>query len=341
MSVIINDKINNQEILLAGKPNTDLVLNSTSENPIANKAVYNALAGKIENTVDNLINYYLKSDVYNKTETQDLIDAINGLTIEVVNALPVDVIKLNTIYFVGPDRKGGYKQYVRINNSWVSIGSTEEIDLSQYVTTTNLNLILEDYYTKVDVNKKVRAKAIPFDNSETDITSTNVEDAIKEVFLNAGAQVQEVTMAYYLAHKSELDASGDLIIVTDSGMANTAVNVLYDNTNSGLVAETVQGAIDEVRLIKVVGAVRTITLNASQTTWYGFYDPSGSTEWTGYNLNKLVTFDFVIDEFGTDNMAIPMGTWRAEGGYPAVSFVNRSTTRAQTLKYHIVAYFRP
>lgn len=87
---------------------------------------------------------------------------------------------------------------------------------------------------------------IPFDNTGSGIVADDVEGAIKEVFLNAGAQVQEVTMSYYIAHKSELDASGDLIVITDSGLANTASNVTYDNTDSGLVAENVQGAIDEI-----------------------------------------------------------------------------------------------
>ena len=137
---------------VAGFSDVDHVLNQTSSNPIANKTVYNALAQKIEKTVTDLVNYYDMSQVYNKTEIRDMIGAINTLTIEVVANLPTSDISTTTIYFVGPaSGTSTYDEYIYFNGTWAKIGDTS-IDLSGYVTSTNLTTILQSYYTKTAVD---------------------------------------------------------------------------------------------------------------------------------------------------------------------------------------------
>ena len=134
----------------AGSPNVDQVLSASSKNPIANKAVYNALAEKIEKTVNDLVNYYTMSQVYNKAEVRELIGAINTLTLEVVAALPTTGISDTTIYLVGPT-SGNYDEYIHVGNTWVKIGDTQ-IDLSNYVTSEALTTALQSYYTKTAVD---------------------------------------------------------------------------------------------------------------------------------------------------------------------------------------------
>lgn len=90
------------------------------------------------------------------------------------------------------------------------------------------------------------ADDIPFNNTGTTISSTDTEAAIKEVFENAGTKVIPTSMADYLAHKSEYDATSNMYQIDDAGVANSAGNVSYDNTNSDLESVTVQGAIDEI-----------------------------------------------------------------------------------------------
>ena len=116
---------------VAGFNDTDIALSPTSVNPVANKTIYAALAQKIDKTVNNLINYYKKSETYSQEEIRALIGAINTLTIEVVASLPTQDISTTTIYFVGPT-SGKYDEYVYVNNAWVKLGDTE-IDLSDYL----------------------------------------------------------------------------------------------------------------------------------------------------------------------------------------------------------------
>lgn len=137
---------------VAGFNDTDAVLSPVSRNPIQNKAVYTALAQKIEKTVSDLINYYTKDDVYNKREVRDLIGAINTLTIEVVNTLPTSDISTTTIYFL--KNNNIYDEYIYVENNWVKIGDTD-IDLSGYITSNGLFVALNEYYTKTELDNLI------------------------------------------------------------------------------------------------------------------------------------------------------------------------------------------
>lgn len=156
MSVLINDKsgATTQQILLAGNTNTDQVLNGSSKNAIANKAVYNALADKIEKTVNDLVYYYDKSQVYNKTETRALISTISTMDIRVVNSLPTEDISTTTIYFLKQSGSNNYDEYVYVDNAWVKIGDTN-VDLTGYMTTTAFDVAIADYYNKTEIDAMV------------------------------------------------------------------------------------------------------------------------------------------------------------------------------------------
>lgn len=89
----------------------------------------------ITNTVDDLVNYYTKSETYTKAEVNDLIGQISSISFEVVDSLP-PTGEANKIYLV-PKTPGqsqdGYNEYIYVNSGWERIGSTD-IDLSQYAT---------------------------------------------------------------------------------------------------------------------------------------------------------------------------------------------------------------
>ena len=183
MSVKYNDKTNSQEILLAGTPATDQILSPTSKNPIANKTVFNALSAKVDKTVTDLINYYTKSDVYNKAEVRELISAIDTLTMEVVSSLPVSDISTTTIYLLKQSGSNVYDEYVYINNAWVKIGTTE-MDLSNYVTSSQLTVAIADFLTETEINLLLTGKQDKQLSSQVTIGSQTigtVEDAISEV----------------------------------------------------------------------------------------------------------------------------------------------------------------
>lgn len=97
-------------------------------------------SGFITNTVNNLTNYYLKSETYTKTEVDNAISAITTLDIQVVQTLPTQDISTTTIYLVPKSTSAtnnSYDEYIYTNNAWEKIGSTD-VDLSDYWNNTNL-----------------------------------------------------------------------------------------------------------------------------------------------------------------------------------------------------------
>ncbi len=138
--------------------------NSADLATVATSGSYNDLSGKpdlsvfVTKTVDDLTNYYLKSETYTKNEVQQLIGAIQQFHYEVYPTLPQTGAN-NVLYLIGPTGTGAdkYEEYVYSNNTWVKIGDTS-IDLSGYVTTTALTTALADYVTSADFATALAAK---------------------------------------------------------------------------------------------------------------------------------------------------------------------------------------
>lgn len=88
--------------------------------------------------VNDLVNYYLKSDTYTKTEVNELVGAIKTISMKVVPERP-QVGETNIIYLVPSAKQEPeniYDEYIYVDNKWEKIGSTE-IDLSNYVKNTD------------------------------------------------------------------------------------------------------------------------------------------------------------------------------------------------------------
>ena len=120
-------------------------------------------SGFITNAVDDLVNYYLKSETYDKTEVDNIVSAIKNSRFEVVAELPTEDIETNVIYLVpsaDPQTENVKDEYINLDGTsagWEKIGSTE-IDLSDYVTTSDLNTALADYTTTTDLTALLAAK---------------------------------------------------------------------------------------------------------------------------------------------------------------------------------------
>lgn len=96
--------------------------------------------GFIDNTVNNLTNYYKSSDTYTKIEVDSLVNAISSIEIEVVSTLPLTG-ESNKIYLVdkpgdGPSANSFYEYvWVASTTSFEKIGDTE-VNLANYLQTT-------------------------------------------------------------------------------------------------------------------------------------------------------------------------------------------------------------
>ena len=114
-----------------------ITLNGTAVSPDANK---NVALTVITKAVNDLENYYTKSNTYTKTEVDTLINAITTLNLEVVQTLPTTDISTTTIYLVPKgtaQTQNVYDEYICLDATttpatWEKIGDTE-VDLTNYV----------------------------------------------------------------------------------------------------------------------------------------------------------------------------------------------------------------
>lgn len=109
----------------------------------------------ITNAVNNLINYYLKTEVYSKDEVNTLIGDISTINIEVVQELPT-IGQTNVIYLLPKEETSNdiYNEYIYINNNWELIGTTQ-IDLTGYAKEEWVNIQIKDFLNEVQVDKLI------------------------------------------------------------------------------------------------------------------------------------------------------------------------------------------
>lgn len=145
------------------------------------------LSNFITNTVDNLVNYYKKSETYNRTEVNNLISTIQGFTYLLVDSLPTaSADTMGKIYLVpsaDQQQQNVKDEYITIESSdsynWEQIGSTA-VDLSGYVTTTALNTILAGYVTTTNLTTLLNGK------QDTLISGTNIKTVNGQSIVGSG-----------------------------------------------------------------------------------------------------------------------------------------------------------
>lgn len=144
----------------------------------------------ITRTVNDLANYYLKSETYSKAEVQALIGAINQFHYEVYDVLPARG-ESNVLYLIGPTGSGAdkYEEYVYADGAFVKIGDTS-INLSGYVTTQALNTALAGYTNTADLTSLLATKqTAPFIASYGNTTYAQIlaaKQAGKEILCSYG-----------------------------------------------------------------------------------------------------------------------------------------------------------
>ena len=110
------------------------------ENTYAKKDEIPDVSEFITISVDNLVNYYRKSETYNQEQVNSLIGSITTINFKIVDSLP-GTGENNLIYLVPSSKqeeKNVKDEYIWIDGSWELIGSTK-IDLSNYYTRDEVN----------------------------------------------------------------------------------------------------------------------------------------------------------------------------------------------------------
>lgn len=105
------------------------------ENTYAKKDEIPDVSEFITTSVDNLVNYYRKSETYSQEQINSLIGSTTTINFKIVDSLP-GTGENNLIYLVPSSKQEENNvkdEYIWIDNSWELIGSTK-IDLSDYYT---------------------------------------------------------------------------------------------------------------------------------------------------------------------------------------------------------------
>lgn len=130
----------------------------------------------IKNTVSNLINYYTKTEVYNKNEINTMINQQTSGGFVSVEELPTENISTRIIYLV-PSTTAKTKnikdEYINLDGTtdgWELIGNTK-VDLSGYIKTNDLNTVLSDYLLSSDFQLAL----------ESYYTKTEIDNLINEI----------------------------------------------------------------------------------------------------------------------------------------------------------------
>lgn len=144
--------LSNKPTIPAAQIQSDFAQTNTSaldfiKNKPTKLSDFNNDSGFITNTVNNLTNYYKKSETYTQAEVDALISAVVTIDIEVVQTLPTTDISTTTIYLLPKQTAGTddvYDEYINTTGTsagWELIGSTQ-VDLSNYYTKSETNTLL-------------------------------------------------------------------------------------------------------------------------------------------------------------------------------------------------------
>ena len=244
-------------------------VNGTAVSPDVNKNVALTI---MTNAVNDLLNYYLKSETYTKTEVNNLIAAITTIDMQVVQQLPTTDISTTTIYLVPKataQTQNTYDEYICLDTTttpatWEKIGDTQ-IDLSNYVQKSSTAGLIKNDGTIDETTYATAAAVNAILNGATIDSFLDVETA--------------------LANKVDK--------VNGKGLSTND----YDNTSKGIVDNIQDNVIANTKLIsdtvgwsgknKLPITLAEVKANNITGTWSG----------NAYTLNG-VTATFTVDGSG-------------------------------------------
>ena len=189
-------------------------------------------AGFITNAVNDLTNYYKKTETYTKSEVNSLVQNFQGF--EVVATLPTQDIKTNVIYLKWPIGSGSdkYEEWIYSNSNWVKIWDTS-VDLTNYFNkSTDDSDDITEWSTNLFLTSAERTKL-----GNTSWTNTGDEDtaSIKTKLWAASSNADwYLTKEDYadFAWKAETSDIGNATITFKQWISDTAIGSMTANQSS-------------------------------------------------------------------------------------------------------------
>lgn len=350
-----------EESLASSKQNVlhfDNTPTSDSLNPVTSGGIALAIRDFITKSVNDLANYYLKSDTYNRTEVQQLIDAVKQFTYEKVATLPTaSALTMNKIYLVPSPVQVGQNvsdEFITIATEqggttrydWEQIGTTT-IDLSGYSTTSEMNAAintalavysttdemnaaiataLANHYTKAEIDAALAQKqnVLTFDTTPTaaslnPVTSGGIKAALDLLY----AQKQnQLTF-------DQVPTADSLNPVTSGGIAQAIANFItasVDNllnyyTKAQTYSRTeIQQLIHDISQFdyKVVGSLPT----PSASTMHTIYLAPSTNPKTQNEKDEFIT---IMTEREVEGQVVTVYVWEQIGS-TTIDLSDYSTT---------------
>lgn len=244
--------------------------------------------GFIDNTVNNLTNYYLKTETYTQTEVNGLISQLASLSVEIVETLPTENISTTTIYLVNVSGTTNYAQWMYINSAWANIGNTS-VDLSNYYTKGQADTLLE---SKVD---KVLGKGLStndFSNAYKDMLDNYTVDSVLDP--SSTNPIQNKTVTDALNTKQPKTLSAPIVV---GGVTSSTVESTLGNLNA--LVDTKLTMVTSLPVSPSNGdAVLYIGTSSDGLKTGGIYQYQVS-EWV--LISYAESFTFNSDDFGIDS----------------------------------------
>lgn len=241
----------------------------------------------ITKTVNNLTNYYAKTETYTKAEINNLIGGLGSLDLEIVQSLPA-VGKENTFYLLAQDREAPdiYDEYLYING-WEKIGSTA-VDLTNYYTKTEVDNLIPVVPTKVSELENDSGYLTEY--TETDPTiPTHVKNITQENITNWNNK-SEFSGSYNDLTDKPTIPSVEGLATKEYVDDNTAAVIIYSDDT------------DETKISKLQEAAKlsatSIVLN--KTIYYYSKEEMALyiLNMFGYDMGYMFIFNNIISEGG-------------------------------------------
>ncbi len=291
---------------------------------------YNSLTNKpdpsgfITISVNSLLNYYLKSEVYTKTEVANLIAAIQQFHYEIYASISAVASPAgNVLYLIGPVGKGSdkYEEYVYDSTKqepWVKIGDTS-IDLSDYYTkgqtdnaiTSALNTALADYTTTAaltlllagkqdvindlsDIRSGASAGATAYQKPQGGIPSTDMSQAVQTSLEKANTALQQhqdisgkENMTTVVAPVNATDATLPITSLTCEIGKYYRLDIPVDTLTVTLPAMEAGTTVKTVVIFLTAGSTPSITIASADSKDVYYQDGFDIEAGNTYEINAL------------------------------------------------------
>lgn len=187
----------------------------------------------ITNAVDNLINYYKKTETYTQDEVNALVSGLTHITVQVVNSV-ADVTQPNIIYLVptGGTGNDSYDEYLYVNGKPERIGSMR-VDLSQYYTKSETYSRAEidsalsgkqpigDYATTTALTEGLNTKQ-PVGNYVTSVNGTTPDE---------GGNVEIDVQTYTAGDGIDISESGEIAVTNPMNDEQVSAGTTWSSLN--------------------------------------------------------------------------------------------------------------